>query len=197
VLQSGNVGVAGSTAAVVRSALLSIRALTDRSIAEVRLPQPVLNREHFLVSHFIDELAPAATLQAQVKGITLTVAPVEDSVAINADRHVLAAVVANLLQNAFKFTGPRTIVTLRVGASTERVLIEVLDECRGLADGKVDDLFRGFGELGDGAAGLGLAFSRWGVEANDGRISARNLPDHGCVFTIDLPRVPVRSVATV
>ena len=38
-------------------------------------------------------------------------------------------------------------------------------------------------------SGLGLAFSRWGAEVNDGRISARNLPDHGCVFTIELPRV--------
>ena len=38
---------------------------------------------------------------------------------------------------------------------------------------------------------LGLAFSRWGIEANDGRISARNLPEKGCVFTIDLPRLPV------
>jgi hypothetical protein len=37
--------------------------------------------------------------------------------------------------------------------------------------------------------GLGLAFSRWGVEANGGRISARSLPDHGCVFTVDPPRV--------
>jgi hypothetical protein len=32
-------------------------------------------------------------------------------------------------------------------------------------------------------------FSRWGTEANNGRLYARNLPDHGCIFTIDLPRV--------
>ena len=36
--------------------------------------------------------------------------------------------------------------------------------------------------------GLGLAFCRWAVEANDGRIYARSLPGTGCVFTIDLPR---------
>jgi hypothetical protein len=39
--------------------------------------------------------------------------------------------------------------------------------------------------------GLGLAFSRWGVEVNDGRIYARSLPGQGCVFTIDLPRLRV------
>ena len=39
-------------------------------------------------------------------------------------------------------------------------------------------------------AGLGLAFSRWGAEANDGPIYARDLPGAGCVFTVDLPRRP-------
>jgi len=114
-------------------------------------------------------------------------------VVIDADRQVLAGVVRNLLQNAFKFTRPSTTVTLRVGASAERVLIEVLDECGGLPNENVHDLFRSFQELpvaGTGT-GLGLAFSRWGVESNDGRISARNLPEKGCVFTVDLPRVPM------
>lgn len=110
---------------------------------------------------------------------------------IEVDRQILALVVGNLLQNAFKFTPPRTNVTLRVGASTDRVLIEVLDECGGL-HGNVEDLFRPFEQRGADRTGLGLglAFSRWGVEANNGRISARNLPEKGCAFTIDLPRAP-------
>ena len=90
---------------------------------------------------------------------------------IAADRQVLAAVVANLLQNAFKFTRPGTTVTLRVGASAERVLIEVQDECGGLPSGDVNELFRPFEQRSADRTGigLGLAFSRWGAEANDGR----------------------------
>jgi signal transduction histidine kinase len=197
-LQRGNVGVGGSTAAVLQRTLMNIRALTGRSLSDVRLPQPVLNREPFRVSRLIDELAPAATLEAKSKGITLTVMPVDDDVTIKADRHVLGAVVGNLLQNAFAFTRPRTTVTLRVCPSEERVLIEILDECSGLPAESVADLFRPFEELPDGVGpGLGLAFSRWGVEANNGRIYARNLPNRGCVFTIDLPRVPVPAVVMV
>jgi signal transduction histidine kinase len=45
--------------------------------------------------------------------------------------------------------------------------------------------------------GLGLAFSRWAVEANGGRIYSRSLPEKGCVFTIDLPRVPLPALAMV
>jgi signal transduction histidine kinase len=62
-------------------------------------------------------------LAAHARGITLTVMPVEDGVAIEADRQVLAAVVMSVLQNAFTFTRPRTTVTLRVGASADRVLL--------------------------------------------------------------------------
>jgi signal transduction histidine kinase len=121
------------------------------------------------------------------------VAPVEDGLAVEADRQVLTAVVMNILQNAFKFTRPRTTVTLRVGASAERVLLEVQDQCGGLPGGDATELFRPFEQRSTNRTGLGLglAFSRWGVEANHGRIYARNLPDVGCIFTVDLPRVPV------
>ena len=123
-LKTGNVGVAGSSAALNRS-LMGLRGLISSSLAEVRLSHGIQNREQFLVSGFIDELAPAATLEANAKGITLTVMPIEDEVVIEGDRLVLAAVLRNLLQNAFKFTRPRSTVTLRTGASVERVVIEV------------------------------------------------------------------------
>jgi signal transduction histidine kinase len=129
----------------------------------------------------------------------LMVMPVEKALTIDADRQILAAVVGNLLQNAFKFTRPRTTVTLRVGTSAERVLIEVQDECGGLPSGNVNELFRPFEQRGTNrtGVGLGLAFSRWAVEANGGRIYSRNLPDKGCVFTVDLPRFPVCVAAVV
>jgi signal transduction histidine kinase len=191
VLKTGNVGVAGSTGAVLHRSLMASRSLIGRSLAEVRLTNGVQNREQFVVSRLIDEIGSAAKMQAHARGIRLTVIPVEEGVAIEADRQVLAAVVENLLQNALKFTRPRTTVTLRVGATAERVLIEVQDECGGLPIEDVDQLFRPFEQRSADrtGVGLGLAFSRWGAEANDGRIYARNLPGTGCVFIVDLPRL--------
>ena len=199
VVKSGNVGVAGSTGTVLQRSLLGARDLIGRSLAEVRLTQGIQNRKPFLVTELIEELAPSATLLADATGITLTVLPVDGAVIIEADRHVLAAAVTNLLQNAFKFTRPRTTVTLRVRASAERVSIEVEDECGGLPAGNSGDLFRPFEQRSTDRTGLGLglAFSRWAAEANHGRISTRNLPDKGCVFAIDLPRCPVSDLTTV
>jgi signal transduction histidine kinase len=199
IIKSGNVGVGGNTATVVDRSLLGARDLIARALAETRLTQGIQNREPFLLRDFIDELAPAATLAAKGQRVTLAVLPVENGVAIEADRQVLAAVVMNVLHNAFKFTRPATTVTLRVGASAERVLIEIQDECGGLLGGDVNELFRPFEQRSANRTGLGLglAFSRWATEANHGRIYARNLPDVGCVFTIDLPRcaVPALTIA--
>ena len=44
---------------------------------EVRLTQGIQNREQFLVSGFIEEFAPAATLDAHARGVKLIVVPVE------------------------------------------------------------------------------------------------------------------------
>jgi signal transduction histidine kinase len=145
------------------------------------------------VASFIEELAPSATLNASARGIALTVMPVEDGVVVEADRQVLAAVVGNLLQNAFKFTRAHTTVTLSVGASAERVLIQIADECGGLGSAEGKELFRAFEQRSADRTGLGLglAFSRSAVEANHGRIYARNVPGKGCVFTVDLPRLPI------
>jgi signal transduction histidine kinase len=197
VLKTGNVGIAGTTSTVLHRSLMDLDALIGRSLTEVRLTQRVENPERFPVALFIDEVAPAAILNARARGITLTVMAVEDGVLIEADRQVLAAVIGNVLQNAFKFTRPRTTVTLRVGASAERVLIEVEDECGGLGSVDGKELFRPYEQRSADRTGLGLglAFSRWAVEANHGRIYARNVPGKGCVFTVDLPRLPISVMA--
>jgi signal transduction histidine kinase len=163
----------------------------------VRLTQGIQNREPLLVSAFVDEVASGTTLDANARGITLSVLPVEAGVTIEADRQVLAAVVGSLLQNAFKFTRPHSTVTLRVGSRADRVLIEIEDECGGLPGGNGQALFRPFEQRSADRTGLGLglAFSRWGAEANNGRVHTRNLPNRGCIFTVDLPRFHVPALA--
>jgi signal transduction histidine kinase len=193
VLKRGDVGVAGSTGKVLQRNLLGARDLIARSLAEARLTQGIQNVERIVVSRLIRELTSTQMLEAQSRGIEFTIAPIDDALVIEGDRQVLESVIGNLLQNAFKFTKPRTAVTLRAVAVDDRVHIEIEDQCGGLPrsggiDG--DQLFRPFEQrsVDRSGLGLGLAFSRWGIEANNGLLYARNLPDKGCVFTVDLPR---------
>ena len=197
VVKTGNVGVTGSTGAVLQRSLTGLRDLISRSLDDVRVSHAGRSRKRILVSEFIDEIRTSATLAADACGIKLVVVPIQKDLAIEVDQQTLAAVVGNLLQNGFKFTRPTTTVTLSVGASADRVLIEIQDECGGLPVGDVNELFRSFEQRGADRSGLGigLAFSRWGAEANGGRLYARNLPGKGCIFTVDLPRSPVPALA--
>ena len=191
ILRTGNVGLGGSTGAILKRSLSGLTNLIDRSVAEVRLRHNTQDRVDFVVADMIDEVSSSAAVEATARGLQLTVHTGEPGLTMHADRQIVSAVIVNLLQNAFKFTRPQSGVSLTVSASEECVQISVADECGGLPDGNLDDLFRPFEQSSADRTGLGLglAFSRWGAEVNDGRISARNVPDHGCVFMIELPRV--------
>jgi hypothetical protein len=104
---------------------------------------------------------------------------------------MLFSAVTNLLQNAFKFTKPRTEVSLNVYSIAERVLIDVVDHCGGLPPGATEQMFVPFKQTREDRSGVGLGLSicRRNVEANNGVLSVRDLPNSGCVFTIDLPRL--------
>jgi signal transduction histidine kinase len=190
VLRTGSVGVGGATGAILGRSLSGLRDLADRSLAEARLNAGIQNRERIAISEFIDEVEVSAATEARARGLRLTVVRVEGDVVVEADRQILTSVVANLLQNAFKFTRPEGHVTLRSSADADRVRMEVEDECGGLPPGDPRDLFLPFEQRGDDRTGLGLglAISHRGVEASGGVLQVRDIPGKGCVFTVDLPR---------
>jgi signal transduction histidine kinase len=193
VLKTGNVGIGGSTGLVLHRSLIGLRTLIGRSLEEVRLTQDLQTLIPFDVATFIHEIVEATLLEAHGCGVTLETTPIEQGVAIEADRRILASVLVNVLQNAFKFTKPDGNITLRVVATHDQVLIEVEDECGGLPAEDPNDLFRPFEQHGADRTGLGLglAFCRWAVEANKGLIYARSVAGRGCIFTVDMPRFHV------
>jgi signal transduction histidine kinase len=188
-LKSGQVGIAGSTGAVLERSLASLRHLVDRSLSEVRLNSGGQHKERIRLATFLEELEIGAAMDARNRRIQLTVTAVDPEIVIEADRQLLGSAVSNLLQNALKFTSARGHVWLRTALRDSRVLIEVEDECGGLPRGKAEQLFRPFAQAehpGTGL-GLGLAISQRAVQAQGGEVTARDLPGKGCVFTISLP----------
>jgi hypothetical protein len=108
---------------------------------------------------------------------------------VEADRQILAAAIANLLQNALKFTPKGATVHLGASTTPSRVLIEVEDECGGLPD-TPENLLRPFVQKSSDRTGLGLGLSicSKAVKSMAGELRIRDLPGKGCIFTIDLPR---------
>ena len=197
-MKEGSVGLGGATGALLERSLTGLRDLVDRTLVDVRLTAGLSERrERIVVAEFIAEVQVGATIEAAGRDLEFIVAPIENDLAVAGDRQILAAAVANVLQNAVKFTRPHTRVSLNTYAAADRILISVEDECGGLPEGKTEEIFRPFTQLGAERTGLGLglAISRRGIEANGGKLQVRNLPGTGCVFTIDLPRADPPSLA--
>jgi signal transduction histidine kinase len=189
-LKMGSVGILSATGAVLDRSLLGMHNLIDRALSEVRVTARMPpRREAIVLSRFLDNMRTAASFDALARGTRFRVEPIEDGIVVCADPEMLAASVGNLLQNAFKFTQPHTLVTLRTKVAGNRVLIEVEDHCGGLPAGAVERMFLPFAQSGSDRSGLGLGLdiSRRGVEANDGIVTVRDVPGVGCVFTINLP----------
>ena len=190
-IKRGTVGLSGATGALLDRALIGLRDLVDRTLVEVRLTGGIAERrERINVAQFIGDVQVATALEATARNLEFIVAPIEDGLVIEGDRQILASAVANLLQNALKFTRPHGRVSLAAHSEIDRILIEVEDECGGLSEGKAEQMFRPFEQLGAErtGVGLGLPLSRRGVEANGGKLYVRSVPGIGCMFTVDLPR---------
>jgi signal transduction histidine kinase len=191
-IKNGTVAPGGSTSVMLDRSLMRLQTLIDRSLADVRLDAGLMTLVRVPVSEVIEEAEISAAMIAHSRGFHLAVTTVEHTVTVEADRPILAAAVANLLHNAFKFTQPGTTVKLRASTTTSRVLIEVEDECGGLPSGAAETLLRPFVQKGRDRTGLGLGLSicSKAVKMMAGELHIRDLPGKGCIFTIDLPRQP-------
>jgi signal transduction histidine kinase len=146
----------------------------------------------------LSEVEAAAMILGRSKEIHLEF-NTDPAIQLSVDHHLLFSAISNLVSNAMKFTKPHGKVLVRSKESGGRILIEVEDECGGLSEGEAEELFKSFAQKGADKTGmgLGLPLSRRAIELNQGTLTARNIPEKGCVFTIDLPKAEeiVQSVA--
>ena len=193
-LELSGMPVSGATGAVLKRSLTAMRNLISRAIDDVRSDLSG-DGESFLVASLIADAQAAGELRASLAGCAFTVPPVDPTLVVRANRELLLGALANLLQNAFKFTRANTEVTLNAYATDESVLIEVKDHCGGLPPGSTEELFAPFTQLSHDRSGLGLGLSvaRQSVEAEGGTLTVRDVLGVGCVFTISFPRQRGRS----
>jgi signal transduction histidine kinase len=193
-LETGKLPITGATGGVLKRALFAMARLVNSAVADVRENAELdgTRREVFSVKKLIADAAWAADLAATVTGCTFVILPVDEALEVNADRERILGAIANLLQNAFKFSAAGTEITLSASSYGALVSIEVADHCGGLPEGTLDRMFTPFTQRSTDRSGLGLGLSiaRQSVELDGGTLSARDVPGIGCVFTLSLPRVP-------
>jgi signal transduction histidine kinase len=175
--------------------LVMVNTLMDISEAEGgTLP---LRRERTAIADIVSHAVELYRDVADAKEITLS-AHVEPRAVASVDRTRLQQVVANLLDNAIKYTPPGGQVEiegdLRPAASpggAESVVLRVRDSGVGIPAEELpriwDRLFRGDRSRSERGLGLGLSLVKAIVEAHGGQVAVESAPGRGALFTVNLP----------
>jgi signal transduction histidine kinase len=191
-LKRGNLGINGSTGAVLGRTLVRMNDFVASTLSEVRLSAAQQRRERVSAAAFLAEVVAASTLHAEYLSQHFLATPVAPDLMIDVDPQLLASAVSNLVSNAFKYSAAGATVTLSAARHADRLVIAVQDACGGLPVHRGDP-FEPFGQRRGSdrtGLGLGLSIARAAVRAHGGDIDVRNLPGVGCIFSIDIPLAP-------
>jgi heavy metal sensor kinase len=149
-------------------------------------PAPVDLQE--VLRNAIDLFEPVA----QGKQIELNLELPGDPLVLFGDKNRLQRVVANLIDNAIKYTPPGGDVTCRACAGPDQITVEICDSGPGISPEEAGRIFNRFyrGEKSRSTPGngLGLSLAQTIVEAHAGTLSVESGPDGGSVFRVRLPR---------
>lgn len=169
------------------------------------------------LTHLVDDLLDMSRLQAGVLPVSLEPLAVEDIVmravdsvseafempvvipelpAVMADPVLLERVIANLLQNAWRYAGAASRgPSVRAASNGNWVECAIIDHGPGIPSARRDDAFTPFQRLGDrgqagAGVGLGLAIARGLTTAMGGRLEATETPGGGLTMVVSLAVAP-------
>ena len=143
-----------------------------------------------LVERSVEASAPRVAARDQELRVELT----EQPITLNGDAVRLAQVLANLINNASKFSGPNTQITLSAAYTEGELKISVKDQGAGIDPVFLPHIFDLFAQAdqsldrSQGGLGIGLTLVKHLVELHGGRVAARSEGvGRGTEITVYLP----------
>lgn len=182
-----------------RNAARLVQSLGD--LARLDEPAFQIAPEVLDMGELLDDLAMRFAERAQQLGVAVQSAePSADTVPVVAavDVQLIERAVANLVDNALKFSGPGDTITLnaqRQDGSPPTACITVSDQGTGISPEDLPHLFDRFYQsrhqaapaTGEGGKGLGLAIVKRIAELHGGDLSVASELGRGTVVTLTLP----------
>ncbi|MER6225654.1 ATP-binding protein [Streptomyces sp. 900105755] len=137
----------------------------------------------------LDEVVPMALGGIPEDSVELDVP--ETLPMVDVDKGLLERVVANVVENAVKYSPADTPVLVKASSIADRVEVRVVDRGPGVPDEAKERIFEPFQRYGDSprgaGVGLGLAVARGFAEAMGGTLTAEDTPGGGLTMVLSLP----------
>lgn len=163
---------------------------TMLEIAETESGRARIEVKPVTVSALLEETHELYRPAAEDSGISLVCNPGGEELVVRADRARLQRVLANLLDNAIKYTPRGGRIVLSAVREGERAAIAVTDTGAGISANDLPHVFERFyradSSRSRSGSGLGLSLSRAIVTALGGEIRVSSRPGDGSVFTVYL-----------
>ncbi|MEU4927866.1 DUF4118 domain-containing protein, partial [Streptomyces yokosukanensis] len=142
----------------------------------------------------LDEVVPMALGGVPEDSVDLDIP--ETLPMVYVDRGLLERAVANVVENAVKYSPPGERVLVSASALADRVEVRVVDRGPGVPDEAKDRIFEPFQRYGDAprgvGVGLGLAVARGFAESVGGSLLAEDTPGGGLTMVLAVPTAPER-----
>lgn len=151
-----------------------------------------LNKSSKDINSVINEVVKAKSLLAREKQIEIQT-KLEPLFSFKFDVKLIQQVIANLVENAIKYSPEGSLVTLTSKEDGSWVRVSVIDEGYGISVEDQDKLFSKFFRGTDPktqtekGTGLGLYLVKYFVELHEGFVNLNSQVEKGSVFTISLP----------
>ncbi|MGH9868619.1 MAG: sensor histidine kinase [Candidatus Polarisedimenticolia bacterium] len=116
--------------------------------------------------------------------------------ATHLDPDAISQAVANLLDNAVKYSGEARDIVVTLGRDNGFVVVSVQDQGIGISRDEQRKIFERFHRVSTGlvhdvkGSGLGLSIVNHIIEAHGGEVTVQSEPGQGSVFSIRLPAEP-------
>lgn len=166
------------------------------TIARLEAGSELVNKKTFDLAAVVRDVAELYSAEMDAAGRPFTVSA-DIEMPVSGSAALIAQALANLLDNALKYTPPGSPVEIEITRDTGRARVSVIDHGPGLSDLNKTRLLARFAR-GDEArsapgSGLGLSLAVAIVQAHDGTLVLADTPSGGLTVRFDIPLAQVDS----
>ena len=182
----------------VAGALTEVRHLNNLigdmlTLAQSDADVPMFKFDDFDLAETVHEVGDIFKFSAEERDQKLEI-NVPETLPMYGDEQRIRQLLIILIDNAQKYAGPDSVVTVKAEQKNNSIKLSVSDTGSGVTDDQKKHLFDRFYRVdkarsrSSGGHGLGLSIAKWVVQGHHGTIQVVDTVPHGTTFNIVLPK---------